>query len=195
MKVKGEALVRKTQHLPVGITASGKSVVVLVQALPYGFTDWLDDILPEPPVPFDDFVRDKRRKIVYDDLNRPIPSYDYADPDYQARLRRVNRLQTVMMVREALSADEDISWDTDPENYDLPKDYEDYAEALEKELTEAFGWGAVGDIIRCSNALSGIDPERLERFEELFRSVIEHEGASGDNDAVSDVEGDGEVAP
>jgi hypothetical protein len=113
-------------------------------------------------------MRDDKGRLLRDDDDQVVAHYNRADAGYRARTERLTFLRTILMVREALSGDEGIEWETDPAKFELPKDYEDYAAALAREVGGTLLGGQVHKILRAANEMSGLVGEEVDKATRLF---------------------------
>jgi hypothetical protein len=134
-------------------------------ALPLGYEEELDKLLPVPRPPFKGPMRDEQGKMLREG-NRVVPFYDEQEVGYVAARALASRRRMTLMLKQALSADPSVTWET---HRDQCGSEADYADRLYAELRE-FGFSQ-GDLVRLIKAVvetSTLTEEELSEGREGF---------------------------
>jgi hypothetical protein len=132
-----------------------------VKGLAFGTMEEMGKGLPRPTPPLE-FARDRKGKILRDKEGKVVKHSNTEDADYKTEVRRVNLLESAIMIHEGLRADPEIEWETPQELKD--QDKTKFAESILQELKE-FPL-TTGEIILLQKAISevsGLQKEQLER--------------------------------
>ena len=149
-------------------TRGGEEISFLVTALPLGYAETMEEMIPSPKAPKKGFLRDHKQKIIRDGNGIGLPFLDEDDPVYIKELNRVNKAQTMFMVHKALEKDTNVEWCAKRE--DFPEGIEFY-EALFCEMKEiGITMGEFGQLIECVSKLSNLDVAEIEEARNLFLS-------------------------
>jgi len=141
------------------IDRGGKRLALELKALPFGYEQELEKMIPTPSPPRKGWMREKSGRLSRDATGKPIPEYDYDDPDYkQARMKAVYD-QMILTVVQALAGDPRIEFEARRADFDTAQEYVD---AVRKELSD-FGFTTM-DIVNISREvmkISGATEEEL----------------------------------
>ena len=126
---------------------------------------------PRPPV---DFVYDKNGTIMRDPrTDRPIREPNPFDPKYMERVEFAARMQMVVQVVNALSMDEQVTWETTAE-----PGTKQYYEDIAVEMKEAgITLGDMRLIVEKARELNNLDTKKLQEAAEGFSSAGEASGS------------------
>lgn len=169
MEIDNQQIQPFTGTVQVGIVGDGEPAEVEVMGFPFGFMQRLERRVPSPPVPHGGFAREEDGSILRDSDGNAVPWYNSQDPDYKDRVAEVERRQRALMIRKALRGDESVTWDVNPNEYDLPEDWEDYAEDLADEMEDSLPPGADIKIVREANRLTRLDDKEIEKAQATFQ--------------------------
>lgn len=163
--------IQETQEVTL-TEVDGEPVTVRVRDLPPDFQDKMEAELPTPQPPQTGVVRDDRGQPELDDqTGRPIPEFDYNDPDYRERKREIDQLQSVFIIVEGLKEGE-VEFQTAKD----PEDPEKYYRQVRQEMKEfGFGMSHINKLAEAIREVSGIDEQEVE---EARRGFSESEGRS-----------------
>lgn len=133
-----------------------KSIELQIQAIPLDFGDRLDKHLPEP----------EPRVITTKRNGKVTRALDSDDEQYQAELLVNRQRRSALTIREALTADPNISFDADSE-----KDWAARADGILREFVEAgFSDGDTGMLIEQIDMLSNNTHSQVEAVKRDFLS-------------------------
>lgn len=164
MEIKGASPGRVFTTVQI-LRPDGKLLELKVQALPLGYWAQLGKWIPAAVPPLKGHIRDKDGHYVKDGDGRPLPDYDWLDEQYLVDAATVTRLQDMLCLAEALSANPELRFNAKPNRNRMRQ----YAEALLEEMTE-FGFSD-GDFSRLTNAIltaSQVTPDRIKKAREDF---------------------------
>lgn len=167
MKYKGEqvsGLVRGTVKIK---RPGGEEMTLTLTALPMGADTMANRIFPIPVPPEKPLVDDEGRQVMTSKGPRMVPNYD--DPEYQSKVSRIQRLQNMVWVYQALRDDPDLTFETEHQNHGMTEPQ--FYEALYEEMCSAgFTMGDQEKILQKILEISGIREEVVEAARDSFRS-------------------------
>lgn len=142
MKIHGLSSLK--YKIPVQLQFGDKSLLLELSPMPYNFLSRLGRELPDPEPPRAGFLKDGKGRVQYGDNGKPIIEYNQSDPAYLAAVSKINDLQSVAMIYEAVKDCPEVSFETKREGR-TPQEF--YA-AIGQELEDAcFTVGMMGKII------------------------------------------------
>ena len=169
MKIEGADLaIAQKEFL---ITRPGKDAIsLLCTAIPYGFNEQIEKEIPDPIPRKKGFMKDVRNRVLKDpETRKPMIEYDDETPDFKAREARINRLQSIYMIHEALKSDPRISFEAQRDKFETT---EDWASAIDAEFRAAgFSIGEMTKLLTFVCELSGMSKEQIDEVKESFLSA------------------------
>lgn len=123
MKFKGaKKIKKKTADVIVGYDADGNPVSVIVEAMPLGGLESINDEIPEPTPPKGQVLRDGRGETIKDERGIPKQQLLTDDPDYLDAVAERKRAVSIAIILACLR-DGEIEIETNRDDYEDPKSY------------------------------------------------------------------------
>lgn len=141
-------------------------VLVTITALPFGFDETMENLLPSPVAPekpIKDPVTNKYK--VKPGTVQLVMAVDEKDPEYLSATKRQTRRQCAFIIYYGLKEDKDWHWDTALKEEEGAK----FFEALYIELKVAkIGAGYIINLVQEIMKLSGVSDEQIDSVKMRF---------------------------
>jgi|GEM_PF-4845027 len=139
-----------------------------VKGLAFGAMEELGRGLPRPTPPLE-FARDRKGKILRDKEGKVAKHRDEEDPGYKTENRRVNMLESALMIYHGLRADTEIEWESEGDPND-EKNKEQFATSILQELKD-FPL-TTGEIILLQRAISEVSGLQKAQIENAMEDLV-----------------------
>lgn len=191
MKVNGHGPMRREQEVSLTVD-TGETVTLKLRALSAAEIAFVDEVFPDPDVPY---------KAKVSKSGKRTPVLDYTNPEYRKAADEAANKQGRFACYLALAHNDIIQFDAGPPPAKLVKGngekVREWAERILDEMQEFLGTQEMMSLLQAFTALHNVDPEAIlrgGRFRETGSEDVVVVGASSGGGVSVDVVGDDEPA-